>query len=147
MDKVLFITLGVYMVVMLGIGFLCRKTASNVSDYVLGGRNVGGWMTAFSYGTSYFSAVVFIGYAGQFGWNYGVSATWIGLGNAIIGSLLAWVMLGERTRIMTKQMNISTMPEFFEKRYLSKGLKTFSALIIFQHSLILQLRVWITLYG
>jgi len=120
-----------YVLVMVGIGFYCRKKSSNVSDFVLGGRNLGAWFTAFAYGTSYFSAVVFIGYAGQFGWDYGMSATLIGVGNAIIGSMLAWIILGERTRVMSKHLNAATMPEFFERRYNSKGLKTFSALIVF----------------
>lgn len=48
-------------------------------------RSVGPWLTAFAYGTSYFSAVIFVGYAGQFGWKYGVASTWIGIGNALIG--------------------------------------------------------------
>lgn len=128
---VMWITLIAYVLLMLGIGFYCRKKTSSVSDFVLGGRSIGPWMTAFAYGSSYFSAVVFIGYAGQFGWDYGISATWIGIGNALIGSMLAWIILGNRTRIMTKHLNVSTMPEFFEKRYFSKGLKIASALIVF----------------
>ena len=128
---IMWVVLVAYLVIMIGIGVYCRKKTSNVNDFVLGGRNIGGWFTAFAYGTSYFSAVVFIGYAGQFGWLYGVSATWIGIGNALIGSLLAWIVLGRRTRIMSKHLQASTMPEFFEKRYNSKALKTFSALIVF----------------
>lgn len=77
---VMWVVLVAYLVLMIGIGVYCRKKTSNVSDFVLGGRSIGGWFTAFAYGTSYFSAVVFIGYAGQFGWLYGVSATWIGIG-------------------------------------------------------------------
>ena len=115
-----------YLLIMMGIGFYYRKQTSNVSDFVLGGRTVGPWFTAFAYGTSYFSAVVFIGYAGQFGWSYGLSATWIGIGNALIGSLLAWLILGKRTRTMTKYLNAATMPEFFEKRYSTRKLKTMS---------------------
>ena len=128
---VMWVTLVLYLLMMIVIGVYCRKRTNNVSDFVLAGRNVGAWMTAFAYGTSYFSAVIFIGYAGQFGWSYGVAATWIGIGNAIIGSLLAWVILGDRTRRMTKQLNVSTMPEFFEKRYMSKSLKIAAALIVF----------------
>ena len=112
-----------FFAVMVGVGIYCRRKAKNVGDFVLGGRNVGPWITAFAYGTSYFSAVVFVGYAGQFGWNFGISAFWIGLGNAFIGSLLAWVVLGRRTRIMTKHLDSATMPDFFEKRYQSKALK------------------------
>ena len=95
---------------MVGVGVYCRKNATDVNGFVLGGRSVGPWLTAFAYGTSYFSAVIFVGYAGQFGWKYGISATWIGLGNAFIGSLLAWAVLGRRTRIMTQQLDSRTMP-------------------------------------
>ena len=116
------ILLLVYFAVLIGIGLYCRKNATDVNGFVLGGRAVGPWLTAFAYGTSYFSAVVFVGYAGQFGWKYGISATWAGIGNAIIGSLLAWVILGRRTRIMTKHLKSVTMPDFFGKRYESKSL-------------------------
>ena len=98
---------------------------------MLGGRSVGPWLTAFAYGTSYFSAVVFVGYAGQFGWKYGISATWAGIGNAIIGSLLAWVVLGRRTRIMTQHLDSATMPQFFGKRFGSPALKIGASVIIF----------------
>ncbi len=125
------IMLVAFAAIMIGIGIYTHKSATDVNGFVLGGRSVGPWMTAFAYGTSYFSAVVFIGYAGQFGWSYGMSAAWIGIGNAIIGSLLPWFILGNRTRIMTKAMNVSTMPEFFEKRYDSKALKIASAMIVF----------------
>ena len=121
----------VFFAITLGVGFYCRNRAKNVNSFVLGGRSVGPWLTAFAYGTSYFSAVIFIGYAGQFGWKYGVSATWIGLGNAAIGSLMAWAVLGRRTRLMTQHLNSSTMPDFFGKRFNSKALTTISSLIIF----------------
>ena len=125
------LTLIVYLIIMVAIGIYCRKKTSSVSEFVLGGRNLGAWFTAFAYGTSYFSAVVFIGYAGQFGWQYGVASTWIGIGNALIGTTLAWVVLGRRTRTMTQHLEVKTMPEFFDKRYNSKKLKTFAALIVF----------------
>lgn len=128
------ITIGmiiIYVAIMMGIGVYTSRQARSVNDFVLGGRNVGSWLTAFAYGTSYFSAVVFIGYAGQFGWNYGVSATWVGIGNALLGSLLAWIVLGKRTRIMTQSLGAKTMPEYFERRWNSKGLKIAAALIVF----------------
>ncbi len=113
------------------IGYYCRKRALNVEGFVLGGRSVGPWMSAFAYGTSYFSAVVFIGYAGQFGWKYGMAATWIGIGNVVIGSLMAWYILGRRTRVLTHAIDAKTMPEFFGKRYASNALRIVSAAIIF----------------
>ena len=106
-----------FFALMLGVGFTCRKHARSVDSFVLGGRSVGPWLTAFAFGTSYFSAVIFVGYAGQFGWNFGLASTWIGLGNAFIGSLLAWNVLGRRTRVMTQHLGSKTMPDFFEKRY------------------------------
>ncbi len=125
------IMLVVFFGIMLGVGFYCRKHATDVSGFVLGGRNVGPWLTAFAYGTSYFSAVIFVGYAGQFGWKFGIASTWIGLGNAFIGSLLAWVLLGRRTRLMTQHLKTATMPEFFGKRYESNSLKIVASLIVF----------------
>ncbi|MBR3948971.1 MAG: sodium:solute symporter family protein [Clostridia bacterium] len=121
----------VFFAVMLGVGFYCRKNATDVNGFVLGGRSVGPWLTAFAYGTSYFSAVVFVGYAGQFGWKYGVAATWAGIGNALLGSLLAWAILGRRTRVMTQHLKSATMPQFFSERYDSKSLKLASSVIIF----------------
>ena len=116
---------------MLGIGLYCRKHSTDVNGFVLGGRSVGPWLTAFAYGTSYFSAVVFVGYAGQFGWRYGISATWAGLGNAVIGSLMAWAVLGRRTRIMTQYLSSATMPDFFGKRFTSNALKIAASIICF----------------
>lgn len=121
----------VFFAITIGIGLYCRKHATDVNGFVLGGRNVGPWLTAFAYGTSYFSAVIFIGYAGQFGWKFGVAATWIGIGNAVIGSLLAWMVLGRRTRLMTHHFDSATMPEFFGARFSSHALRVIASLIVF----------------
>lgn len=121
----------VFFAVMVSVGIYARKHATSVDGYVLGGRSVGPWLTAFAYGTSYFSAVVFVGYAGQFGWKYGLASTWIGIGNALIGSLMAWVILGRRTKVMTQHLNSKTMPDFFGSRYESKALKIAASAIVF----------------
>ena len=121
----------VFFASMIAVGLYSRKHATNVNDFVLGGRTVGPWLTAFAYGTSYFSAVVFVGYAGQFGYKYGLSATWIGIGNAVLGSLVAWVALGRRTRVMTTKLSASTMPDFFGKRYDSNALRIAASAIAF----------------
>ena len=120
-----------FFVVTISVGLYFRKRASSVSEFVLAGRSVGPWLTAFAYGTTYFSAVIFVGYAGQFGWKFGTAATWIGLGNAFIGSLMPWVILGRRTRIMTHHLKSATMPEFFGSRFNSNPLKIGAAIIIF----------------
>ena len=125
------ILLLLFFAVMLGVGFYCRRTTADVQGFVLGGRNVGSWLTAFAFGTSYFSAVIFVGYAGQFGWKYGLAATWIGIGNALIGSLLAWRILGRRTRLMTRHLQSATMPDFFGKRFFSGSLKVAASVIVF----------------
>ena len=125
------ILLVVFFAIMVGVGIYARRHATSVDGFVLGGRSVGPWLTAFAYGTSYFSAVVFVGYAGQFGWKYGIASTWIGIGNAVIGSLLAWVVLGRRTKIMTQHLGSKTMPDFFGQRYSSKALKIAASVIVF----------------
>ena len=120
-----------FFALMVGIGFMYRHSSKDVSGFVLGGRSVGPWVTAFAYGTSYFSAVIFVGYAGQFGWKYGIASTWIGIGNTLIGSLLAWVILGRRTRIMSQHLGSATMPQFFEARFGSTALKIAASVITF----------------
>ncbi len=125
------VLLVVFFAVFIGVGIYCRKNSTDVNGFVLGGRSVGPWLTAFAFGTSYFSAVIFVGYAGQFGWRYGLSSTWAGLGNAFIGSLLAWSILGRRTRVMTQRLDAKTMPDFFGKRFGSKAIKVIASLIVF----------------
>ena len=120
-----------FFAVMIAVGIYCRKNATDVNGFVLGGRSVGPWLTAFAYGTSYFSAVIFVGYAGQFGWKFGVASTWIGIGNAVLGSLMAWVILGRRTRLMSQHLESATMPEFFGKRFQSPALKIAASVIVF----------------
>lgn len=121
----------VFLCITVAVGIYSRKQAKSVDGFVLGGRSVGPWLTAFAYGTSYFSAVVFVGYAGQFGWKYGMSASWIGVGNAIIGSLLAWLVLGKRTKLMTQHIQSRTMPDFFGTRYSDEGLRVAASIIAF----------------
>lgn len=121
----------IFFTMMIIIGIRSRSHAADINGFVLGSRNVGPWLSAFAYGTSYFSAVIFVGYAGQFGWNFGIASTWIGLGNAFIGSLLAWLVLGRRTRIMTKYLQSKTMPDFFGSRFKSPKLKIWASVITF----------------
>lgn len=121
----------VFFAMLICVGIFSRKKANSVDNFVLGGRGIGPWMSAFSYGAAYFSAVIFVGYAGQFGFKFGVASTWIGLGNAVIGALLAWVVLGRRTRVMSNHLDAKTMPDFFGKRFDSKKLKLAASAIVF----------------
>lgn len=125
------IALAVFSALMVAIGIYSWRKTQTIEGFLLGGRNVGAWVSAFAYGTSYFSAVVFVGYAGQHGWNIGIGSLWIGIGNALLGCLLAWKVLAKRTRSMTHTLSSKTMPEFFESRYNSKAIKIFAAVIIF----------------
>ena len=127
-----YVILALYALGMVAIALYTRNRSGSVNDFLLAGKNgLNGWMSAFAYGTTYFSAVIFIGYAGKFGQQYGLASVWIGVGNAIIGSLFAWRVLAKRTKAMTRRLSAKTMPEFFEKRYNSHALKLTSAVIIF----------------
>lgn len=126
------IILILYALGMVGIAVYTRNRTKTVEDTLHAGKKgLNGWMSAFAYGTTYFSAVIFIGYAGKFGMQYQMASVWIGIGNALLGSLLAWKIIAKRTKNMTQRLNAKTMPDFFEKRYGSKGLKLTSAVIIF----------------
>lgn len=120
-----------YVGAIIGVSIFSARKTSSLNDFVLGGRSIGPWMSAFAYGTTYFSAVLIIGYAGKIGWSFGLGAVLIALGNGLIGSFLAWKVLARKTREMTERLNVMTMPEFLEARYDSKPLKVVSALIIF----------------
>lgn len=123
--------IGIYILICVIIGISSTKHNTSTEGFLLGGRSIGPWLSAFSYGTSYFSAVIFVGYAGMFGYMIGMGSIWIGIGNAVIGCLVSWLVLAKRARRMTHKLNARTMPEFFENRFDSKFMKIFSALIIF----------------
>ncbi len=130
-QTVTIIALVVFALIMVAIGIFSARRTRTMDGFLLGNRKIGAWVSAFAYGTSYFSAVVFVGYAGQHGWNIGLGSLWIGIGNAVLGCLLAWRILAKRSRTMTHTLNVKTMPGFFESRYDSKALKIFAAVIIF----------------
>ena len=131
MDFLNYLILLLYIAGMVFIAFYTRKRSKTVNDFLLAGKGMNGWMSAFAYGTTYFSAVIFIGYAGKFGWSFGMATIWIGVGNAIIGSLLAWRVLARPTKRVTSNLQVKTMPEFFEGRYEDKKIKLFASIIIF----------------
>jgi len=125
------IFLSIFLLLMIGIGVWGMKKTTTLNDFFLGGRSIGPWISAFAYGTSYFSAVLFIGFAGKLGWGFGLNVLWISLGNTLFGALLAWLILGRRTRRMTQNLEVMTMPEFLQERFQGKYIKIFSAIIIF----------------
>ncbi len=127
--KILVVLGYIGMIIWMGIAGM-RKTKS-FSDFFLGGRDVGPWFTAFTYGTAYFSAVIFIGFAGKIGWAFGLSGVWVALGNALIGTLLVWILLGNKVKEVTVKLNVHTMPEYLESRYNSPFFKTYAAIAIF----------------
>lgn len=127
----LWLTIGIYILGLVLIGFLSGKKSKSVADFTVGGRNAGAWLSALSYGTAYFSAVMFVGYAGGTGLGFGMWGILAGIGNTVFGSLLAWLILARRTRDVSARLKIKTMPQFFEVRYGSKAMKTFAAVVIF----------------
>ncbi len=130
-EQIIWITIAVYAIFIAVIGIMGNRKSKNMGDFTVGGRNAGAWMSAFSYGTAYFSAVMFIGYAGGTGWKYGIWGVLPGIGNAIIGSLFAWLVLARRTRKVTREMNVTTMPQLFGKTFGSKAMKLFCAIVVF----------------
>lgn len=131
MHATYFIIVIVYVLAMLGIGYWCMRRTKSVGDFFLGGRKLGPWMSAFAFGTTYFSAVIFIGYAGKLGWGFGIHTMWIVVGNTLIGTVLSWAILAGRTRDMTVRLGALTMPEFLRTRFDSKAMQVISALVIF----------------
>ncbi|HOO22147.1 MAG TPA: hypothetical protein PKY53_00490 [Clostridia bacterium] len=125
-----FIILAIYFGIMVTIAIISRKKSSSLNSFFLADRGIGPWMSAFAYGTTYFSSVIIIGYAGKLGVLYGMGAVWIGVGNAIIGTLLAWIILAKRTKVYTSEHSIKTMPQYFEKRYKDKNIKFAAGLVV-----------------
>lgn len=125
------VLLALFFALMTGIGIWGMRRTKTLGDFFLGGRAMGPWVSAVAYGTTYFSAVIFIGFAGKQGWLFGFNALWIALGNALVGSLAAWLVLAKRTRRMTQNLDTMTMPEFLQERYGAAHLKPVAAAVIF----------------
>lgn len=133
MDKqmTIWLVIGIYAIFMLAVGILYSRKGSDMAGFTVGGRSAGAWISALSYGTAYFSAVMFIGYSGGSGWSYGLWSVLVGIGNAVFGSLLAWLVLANRTRKITRRHDIKSMPQLFEKRFQSPAMRLFSCIVIF----------------
>lgn len=127
----IWIVIGVYAIFMLAVGILYSRKGTDMASFTVGGRSAGAWISALSYGTAYFSAVMFIGYSGGSGWSYGLWSVLVGIGNALFGSLLAWLVLADRTREYTRKHDIKSMPQLFEKRFGSSKMRLFACVVIF----------------
>ncbi len=127
----IWIVIGVYAIFMLAVGILYSRKGTDMASFTVGGRSAGAWISALSYGTAYFSAVMFIGYSGGSGWSYGLWSVLVGIGNAVFGSLLAWMVLADRTREYTRKHDIKSMPQLFEKRFGSSKMRLFACVVIF----------------
>ena len=73
MEKVMiWTTILVYILVLVVVGLITGRKSKSIADFTVGGRNAGAWLSALSYGTAYFSAVMFVGYAGKTGLSFGL---------------------------------------------------------------------------
>jgi SSS family solute:Na+ symporter/sodium/proline symporter len=126
-----YIAVGLYTLLIVGLGILGHRRTKNFNDYLLGGGKVGPWMTAFSYGTAYFSAVLFIGFAGKIGWGFGLSGLWVALGNSLAGVLGVWLLLGNRIKEAATRYDVYTMPGFLEARFGSRFIRLYTSIAIF----------------
>jgi len=127
-----FISIGVYFIVMLCIGlFAYRKSTSDVSDYILGGRNVSPQVTALSAGASDMSGWMLMGLPGAM-FVMGFDAVFIAIG-LVMGALANYLFVAPRLRVFTEVARDSlTIPEFLSQRFGHKAssLRLVSAAII-----------------
>jgi len=126
-----YLLISVYTIFIIILGLLGHRKTKSFNDFLLGGGKIGPWMTAFSYGTAYFSAVLFIGFAGKIGWGFGLSSLWIAAGNCLIGTLGVWLVMGNSIKKAALKYRVHTMPEFLAARYKSPFLKLFTSSVFF----------------
>jgi SSS family solute:Na+ symporter len=129
--------LAVYGVVMIAylaglilLGLWTGRRTRSASDFYIGGRQVGAWVTAFSFVAAYFSSVVIVG-GGAFGYRFGMSTIWVAAANVFVGCTLVWIVLGRRLWHFTKRLDTMTIPGFIGRRYGGREAEVFSAVIIF----------------
>jgi SSS family solute:Na+ symporter len=125
------IAIGMYLFILLGIGYYSYKKTSNISDYMLGGRGLGPLVTALSAGASDMSGWMLMGLPGAV-YLTGISSLWIGIG-LTIGAYLNYLFLAPRFRVYTEVANNSlTVPDYLENRFKDKSnlLRLVSGIII-----------------
>ncbi|MBD9655605.1 MULTISPECIES: sodium/proline symporter PutP [unclassified Pseudomonas] len=125
------VTFVVYILAMVLIGFIAYRATKNFSDYILGGRSLGSFVTALSAGASDMSGWLLMGLPGAI-FIAGISESWIAIG-LILGAWMNWLFVAGRLRVHTEHNNNAlTLPDFFTHRFEdnSKLLRIFSALVI-----------------
>ena len=113
------ITFITYMVLMVGVGFFAYYYTRNYSDYILGGRKLGGLVTALSVGASDMSGWLLMGLPGAV-FATGIASSWIAIG-LTIGAYINWCIVATRLRLYTeKAHNALTLPDYFSHRFADK---------------------------
>ncbi|WP_303862662.1 sodium:solute symporter [Alkalibaculum bacchi] len=118
-----------YLLCMITNGVISRKKIVDADSYYTGGRNVGAITSASAYLTTFFSAVMF-SLCGSLGFEMGISVMWIGIMNALITGLFAWTFLAGRTRQLSEDLGVYTLPQIVEARLNSRFLRMFTAFVI-----------------
>lgn len=125
------ITFVIYILAMIGIGFAAWRYTRDLSDYILGGRSLGSFVTAMSAGASDMSGWLLLGLPGAV-YASGISESWIAIG-LIIGAWFNWLMVAGRLRVYTEiTQNALTLPDYFTHRFedRSKLLRVLAAVVI-----------------
>ncbi|MEO6707584.1 MAG: sodium/proline symporter PutP, partial [Ginsengibacter sp.] len=132
MDIYQMISIGLYFLLMVGIGFYAyKKSTSNVDEFLLGGRKMGAAVTALSAGAADMSGWLLMGLPGAM-FLSGISSSWIAIG-LTIGAYLNYILVAPLLRIYTEKANNAiTIPDYFEKRFRDKSrlLRLISAVVI-----------------
>ncbi|MBE9509796.1 MAG: sodium:solute symporter, partial [Bacteroidetes bacterium] len=128
--KIYWIVIIFYMFIVIGIGLIASRRTRGISDFYLGGRNIGPFVTALSFIAAYFSSVVIIG-GGGFGYKFGMSTLWVGAINVLLGCTLCWIFLGKRLRKYTQKFGTMTIPGFISERFKAPETRFFLAIVIF----------------
>ncbi len=131
MDNAVLVSFGLYLLMMLGIGLYFYRATKNLSDYILGGRNLPPSVAALSAGASDLSGWALMGLPGAI-FSQGLGAAWIACWT-IIGVYLNWTLIAERLRVFTEVAgNALTIPDYLEQRFDDRRriLRTVSSLVM-----------------
>lgn len=129
MDWTLYLTVFVYLAIVVYLGYLGFKHTKSAKDYMIAGGETHPYLMAMAYGSTFISTAAIVGFGGAAA-VYGMSLIWLAGANIVVGIFLAFIIFGKKTRAMAKVMDVSTFPEFLGKRFRSKFIQRFSALLI-----------------